>query len=210
MANLPQIFRTGTILLAALSPAMASAADGQSAAPTPILSATPTPARPSPAAKGTPPTIGYAVLRTDAAGATRLSACTLSGFKLRAYAPPSAPLWAGIPPGDVKSMSYNILPVGYVGEWHGAPGPQWVFVLSGRWSVEATDGAAITQGPGEILFNADTADNVRPQGSAGHMGHLTRQVGAEPNVQLVVTLRPGAMLQPPASCEPIHATGDAK
>ena len=50
----------------------------------------------------------------------------------------------------MASIAYAILPVGYVGPWHAAPGPQWVITLSGRWSVEATDGTVMEQGPGEM------------------------------------------------------------
>lgn len=41
------------------------------------------------------------------------------------------------------------LPVGWIGEWHGNPKPQWVVPLSGRWFVETTDGTRVEMGPGE-------------------------------------------------------------
>jgi len=43
------------------------------------------------------------------------------------------------------------------------------------------------QGPGEIQFNADAGS--KPQGPDGRAGHLTRQVGDVPTVQLIVSLK---------------------
>jgi hypothetical protein len=147
-----------------------------------------------------PPVLRYATLHADAAGATHVQSCTLKGFELKSYAPPAAPQWLGIPPGEIESISYGVLPVGYVGTWHHSPGPQWVFVLSGRWSVETTDGSVLEQGPGEFQFNAE--DGATPQGPDRHIGHLTRQVGDVPNVQLIVSLKKGSTARPPFTCAP--------
>lgn len=96
----------------------------------------------------------------------------------------------GVPKGEVASVSYAVLPVGYVGAWHHAPRPQWVVTLSGRWSVQTTDGSVLEQGAGKVQLDDD--EDARPQGPDGHVGHLTRAVGDAPNIQMIVSLKPGA------------------
>lgn len=139
------------------------------------------------------PTVSYANLWADARGQTHVAKCELHGMKLLSYAPPAAPEWFGTPPEDIESITYAVLPVGYVGSWHHAPGPQWVVTLSGQWSVEATDGQTLVQGPGEFQFNADTTSFASTAG--GKVGHISRTVGNVPNVQLIIKLkpRPGAV-----------------
>ena len=149
---------------------------------------------------GSGPALRYGVLYADAKGQSHVQYCDLKNFIFKSYAPPAAPQYVGFPPGDVASIKYAILPVGYVGTWHTAPGPQWVITLSGRWSVEATDGSVLEQGPGEVEFNADTG--ATPQGPEGHVGHLTRQVGDVPNVQLIVSLKPRTGKRSTDPCQP--------
>lgn len=134
------------------------------------------------------PTVPYANLWADAQGHTHVAKCQLMGMKLLSYAPPAAPEWFGTPPEDIQSITYAVLPVGYVGSWHHAPGPQWVVTLSGQWSVEATDGQTLVQGPGEFQFNADTSSFASTPG--GKVGHISRTVGDVPNVQLIIKLKP--------------------
>ncbi|WP_445764986.1 hypothetical protein [Pseudomonas sp. RIT-To-2] len=136
------------------------------------------------------PTVPYANLWADAQGHTHVAKCELNGMKLLSYAPPAAPEWFGTPPEDIQSITYAVLPVGYVGSWHHAPGPQWVVTLSGQWSVEATDGQTLVQGPGDFQFNADTSSFASTPG--GKVGHISRTVGNVPNVQLIIKLKPRA------------------
>ncbi|WP_244507510.1 hypothetical protein [Methylobacterium phyllostachyos] len=167
----------------------------------PALSVVPAPSGPAGLATADPPVLRYGVLYADAAGRSHVQYCDLKNFAFKSYAPPAPPQYVGAPPGDVASMAYAVLPVGYVGPWHAAPGPQWVITLSGRWSVEATDGTVMEQGPGEIQFNADAGST--PQGPDGRAGHLTRQVGPAPTVQLIVSVKPqsgGAGTEP---CQPV-------
>lgn len=175
-------------------------ADARDTGPKPMLSASPAAPGSGVLASANPPVLRYATVHADTAGATHVQSCSLSGFALKSYAPPAAPQWLGIPQGDIASISYGVLPVAYVGAWHHSPGPQWVFVLSGRWSVETTDGTVLEQGPGEFQFNAE--EGATPQGPDNHVGHLTRQVGDVPNVQLIVSLKKGSTARPPASCQP--------
>lgn len=148
-----------------------------------------------------PPVFRYATVYADEAGRTQVAHCALKGFALKSYAAPAAPQWLGIPPGDISSITYAVLPVGYVGAWHHAPGPQWVITLSGRWSVEMTDGTVLEQGPGEVQFNADMS--ARRQPPDGRIGHLTRTVGDAPNLQLIVSLKAAAHAPPSHEpCQP--------
>jgi uncharacterized membrane protein YphA (DoxX/SURF4 family) len=49
----------------------------------------------------------------------------------------------------------TVLPVGWIGDWHENPKPQWIIPLSGRWFVESMDGQRVEMGPGEISFGED-------------------------------------------------------
>lgn len=139
------------------------------------------------------PAIPYANVWADAQGHTHVARCELKGMKLLSYAPPAAPEWFGTPPEDIQSITYAVLPVGYVGSWHHSPGPQWVVTLSGKWSVETTDGQTLVQGPGDFQFNADSTSFASTPG--GKVGHVSRTVGDVPNVELIIKLkpRPGAV-----------------
>ncbi len=115
--------------------------------------------------------------------------CRLEGLEFKSYAPPAAPQWVGVSPDDIESIAYAVLPVGYVGNWHHAPGPQWVITLQGRWSVETTDGSVLVQGPGDAV---QCRHPVPAASDDERVGHLTRTVGDQPNVQLIIKLKPSA------------------
>lgn len=68
--------------------------------------------------------------------------------------------------------------------------PQWVVTLSGRCSVETADGTKLVQGPGEMQFNAETCSH--PRADDKRVGRISRTVGDEPNVELIIKLKPGA------------------
>lgn len=139
----------------------------------------------------TQPPIKFATIWADDTGATHIGHCRFEGLQYQSYAAPAAPQWIGVSPDDIDSIAYASLPPGYVGTWHHAPGPQWVITLSGKWSVEATDGKILVQGPGEIQFNADSTSRPRPNDD--RVGHVSRTVGGEPNVQLIIKLKPDAV-----------------
>ena len=50
------------------------------------------------------------------------------------------------------TVVFTVQPVGWVGDWHENPAPQWIIVLSGRWWIESMDGDAHRAGPGRILL----------------------------------------------------------
>jgi hypothetical protein len=166
----PQLMVVGTRALALLA---ALAAVGSTAGP----------ASSSPSS----PRITYASLWADAGGRTHIASCAVNGMKLVSYAPPAAPEWIGVSREDVKGIVYEVSPVGYVGTWHRAPGPQWVFTLSGRWEVETTDGHHLIQGPGQFQYNGDSTSH--PDAPHGSVGHTARTIGDVPNVRMIVQLK---------------------
>jgi hypothetical protein len=135
--------------------------------------------------------ISYANVWADDKGQTHVTKCVLKGLRLHTFAPPAAPYVMGIAPEDIESIVFSVLPAGWFGDWHHAPGPQWVITLSGQWEVQTTDGGALRQGPGEFQFNSDESAFATTPG--GHVGHTARLVGSVPNVRMIITLkkRPG-------------------
>ena len=135
--------------------------------------------------------ISYANVWADDKGQTHVTKCVLKGLRLHTFAPPAAPYVMGIAPEDIESIVFSVLPAGWFGDWHHAPGPQWVITLSGQWEVQTTDGSTLRQGPGEFQFNSDESAFATTPG--GHVGHTARLVGSVPNVRMIITLkkRPG-------------------
>jgi hypothetical protein len=83
---------------------------------------------------------------------------------------------------DEMTVMVTVQPVGWVGDWHENPKPQWIIPLSGRWFVESMDGQRVEMGPGEISFGED--QNTRE--ANGRKGHLSGTVGDVPAVLMVV------------------------
>jgi hypothetical protein len=108
---------------------------------------------------------------------------------LHGFAPPAAPYLLGIAPQDIESIVFTKLPPKWFGDWHHAPGPQWVITLSGQWEVHTTDGRTLRQGPGEFQFNSDESAFTTIPG--GHVGNTARLVGDRPNTRMIITLRSG-------------------
>jgi hypothetical protein len=130
------------------------------------------------------PSVPYWHLWTDADGISRLRQCLMTEFELKSMKAPAAPQWQGRKMSGAMTAMVTVQPVGWIGEWHENPKPQWIIPLSGRWFVEAMDGTRVEMGPGEISFGGDQhcrkADN--------RIGHLSGTVGSEPAVLMVVQL----------------------
>jgi hypothetical protein len=75
--------------------------------------------------------------------------------------------------------------VGWIGEWHENPKPQWIIPLSGRWFVETMDGQRVEMGPGDISFGEDQGTVTD---SDGRKGHRSGTLGSEPAVLMLVQL----------------------
>ena len=78
-----------------------------------------------------------------------------------------------------------VQPVGWVGEWHENPKPQWIIPLSGRWFVETMDGKRVEMGPGDVSFGGD--QNTK-RDAQGRRGHRSGTVGNQASVNLIVQL----------------------
>ena len=65
-------------------------------------------------------------------------------------------------------MIVMVLSVGWVGEWHENPKPQWIVPLSGCWFVETMDGTRVEMGPGELSLGNDQNTRTDAQGRRGH------------------------------------------
>jgi hypothetical protein len=124
------------------------------------------------------PQVSYWHLWTDERGVSRQRLCAFTQFERRSISEPASPQWIGRKMHAPVTTLVTVLPVGWVGDWHENPRPQWIIPLSGRWFVESMDGQRVEMGPGELSFGAD-------QGTRevnGRKGHLSGTVGDEPAV----------------------------
>ena len=130
------------------------------------------------------PIVPYWHVWTDADGISHQSRCELTEFQKAPIQPEAAPQWIGAKMRHDATVFVTVLPVGWIGDWHENPRPQWIIPLSGRWFVESMDGVRVEMGPGEISFGED--QNTREVD--GKHGHLSGTVGTEPAVLMLVQL----------------------
>jgi len=131
------------------------------------------------------PTFSYWHVWTDDDGMTHQSRCELTDFAKQSMGGRAAPQWnAEICAGNANII-VCILPVGWVGEWHENPKPQWIVPLSGRWFVETMDGTRVEMGPGEVSFGADQRSKPDAQGNSGHRSGT---VGGQPATLMLVQM----------------------
>ena len=126
------------------------------------------------------PRIPYRHLYVDGEGVSRFADCAMTELEWKALT--SAAQWQGPKTTGPFSVLFVVLPVGWFGDWHENPKPQWVIPLSGAWYVEAMDGQRLAFGPGEIHFGEDQDTRERD----GKRGHLSGTVGDVPCVQMIV------------------------
>ncbi|HZL00171.1 MAG TPA: hypothetical protein VFC47_09730 [Caulobacteraceae bacterium] len=130
------------------------------------------------------PSVGYWRLWVGADGVSRQTRCAMTDFTLKSIQPPADPQWLGEKTSGAMTMMVTVLPVGWIGDWHPNPKPQWILPLSGVWFVESMDGARVEMGPGEISFGGDqhaaTVD--------GRRGHRSGTVGEAPAVLMLVQI----------------------
>ena len=130
------------------------------------------------------PQVDYWHLYTDDQGVSRQRRCAFTDFERRSISEPARPQWIGRRTRGAVSVVFTVQPVGWVGEWHENPHPQWIIPLSGRWLVESMDGQRIEMGPGELSFGADQGTRELN----GRKGHLSGTVGALPAVLWLIQL----------------------
>jgi predicted outer membrane protein len=131
------------------------------------------------------PTVSYWHVWTDEKGGSHQERRTMSAFNLQSISEGAAPSWIDKQSTPGAAVLMVVQPVGWVGEWHENPKPQWIIPLSGRWFVETMDGMRVEMGPGEVSFGGD--QNTKPD-AQGRKGHRSGTVGNQPSVNLIVQL----------------------
>jgi hypothetical protein len=132
---------------------------------------------------GRMPSIPYWHLWVDANGISHQQQCHLTNFYLKGVGP-ADPQWNDKQDTCLTTVVFTVQPVGWVGDWHENPAPQWIIVLSGRWWIESMDGTRIEQGPGEFSFGEDQSCTE----TNGKKGHRSGTIGNEPAVLMTVQL----------------------
>jgi hypothetical protein len=133
------------------------------------------------------PKIPYWHLWTDDEGVTHQRRCALTNFDWQSMGGKAASQWNDHLLSGENSLLFCILPVGWKGDWHENPKPQWILVLSGRWFVESMDGIRVEMGPGDVAFGGD--QNAKPD-AQGRVGHRSGTVGNEACALMIVQLDP--------------------
>ena len=136
------------------------------------------------------PAVAYWHLWTDEAGVSHQTRCFFSEFELASMQASIEPQWQGSKTKDGATVFVTVQPVGWVGEWHENPKPQWIIPLSGRWSVQSMDGQQVEMGPGEISFGEDQGTRE----ASGRKGHYSKTVGDKPCVLMIVQFEKAPML----------------
>ena len=133
---------------------------------------------------GDKPRVGYWHLWTDEGGISHQTRCELVQWELKGVGN-AAPQWNNHQARSEATTVFTVQPVGWVGDWHENPAPQWIVPLSGRWWVESMDGTRVEMGPGEISLGEDQNCVA---GADGRKGHRSGTVGDEPAVLMTVQL----------------------
>ncbi len=144
---------------------------------------------------GPKPSVSYWHLYVDDDGVSRQRECVLTQYELKGVGP-ADPQWNNKMPGCESTVVFTVQPVGWVGDWHENPAPQWIIVLSGRWFVESMDGTRIEQGPGEFSFGEDQGCTEKD----GRKGHRSGTLGDEPCCLMTVQLHIEPQREPCRFC----------
>jgi hypothetical protein len=134
-----------------------------------------------------PPKLSYSHVWSDDHGVTHQTKCELAAFTMKSVGGKAQPQWNDDVLRGETNIVMSVLPVGWIGDWHKNPKPQWIVVVSGRWFVETMDGTRVEMGPGELAFGGD--QNAK-QDAQGRIGHRSGTVGDEPCDLMVVQLDP--------------------
>jgi hypothetical protein len=139
------------------------------------------------------PALSYWHVWTDENGVSRQTRCQLRAFRRQSMSG-AAPQWNDVLGTFGATVLFAVLPIGWIGDWHENPKPQWIVPLSGHWFVETMDGTRVEMGPGDISFGED--QNTR-RDAEGRQGHRSGTVGNEPSTLVIVQLQ-----EPPTVARP--------
>ena len=132
------------------------------------------------------PSLTYWHVWTDDDGVSLQTQCELKNYARESMGGGAAPQWNNrLMTGDVEVL-FATLPVGWVGDWHENPRPQWIVPVTGIWYVETMDGMCVEMGPGEVSFGAD---QKTLEDADGRKGHVSGCVGDEPAKLMVIQLK---------------------
>jgi hypothetical protein len=122
--------------------------------------------------------VRYARLYSDESGESHFEDVDV-GMDEVMFAPPAPPLKVSE---FLSSSSFGFLSAkpGWAGEWHPAPGRQFMLYLQGEVEAEASDGEVRRFGPGSATLIEDTTGK----------GHRSRVVSNEEVLIAVVQLDP--------------------
>lgn len=129
---------------------------------------------------------------TDDRGVSRQTQEELTDFQQESMGGDAAPQWNNHLLTAQANIIFAELPVGWIGEWHENPQPQWIVPLSGAWFVETMDGKRVEMGVGEVSFGGD--QNIKPD-AEGKQGHLSGTVGNEPCKLMIIQLKANRWLR---------------
>jgi hypothetical protein len=134
-----------------------------------------------------PPKLSYWHVWSDDQGVTHQTKCELTAFTMKSVGGKAQPQWNDDVLDGEMGLRMSVLPIGWIGDWHKNPKPQWIVVVSGRWFVETMDGTRVEMGPGDLAFGGD--QNAK-QDAEGRIGHRSGTVGDQPCALMVVQLDP--------------------
>lgn len=141
------------------------------------------------------PTVYYWHLWTDGEGTSHQTRCSIENFELKLIQPTADPQWLGKTTKGEMTTMVTVLPVGWTGDWHENPKPQWIIPLSGCWFVEAMDGTRVELSTGDISFGGDQKCGKVD----GKTGHKSGTVGDVPAVLMIVQF--DSIPAPASPCE---------
>lgn len=130
------------------------------------------------------PSIPYWHIWTDDDGVSHQARCLLDRFILKGIGA-AAPQWNDAQGPCESAVVFTVQPIGWIGEWHENPAPQWIVPLRGRWWVESMDGTRVEMGPGDLSLGEDQHCKAD---ATGRRGHRSGTMGNEPAVLMTVRL----------------------
>ncbi len=133
---------------------------------------------------GPKPSVSYWHIWTDEHSVSHQQRCELTNFDLKGVGP-ADPQWNDKQARSEATVVFTVQPVGWVGEWHENPAPQWILPISGRWWVESMDGTRVEMGPGDLSLGEDQGCTADAQ---GRKGHKSGTIGDQPAVLMTVQL----------------------